>query len=105
MRMRIPAMMMMIEKKIFQSLLVRSTARLPRVNSPPTSQYAPRNVMKITVVMPGDVMNMIPVKKVRMPHTNKSHQGKSFTTVTGLSGGINSVMKRITCVKMNKPSI
>jgi hypothetical protein len=52
MRMRIPATMMMIEKKIFQPPFVRSTARLPRVNSPPTSQYAPRNVIKSAVVMP-----------------------------------------------------
>jgi hypothetical protein len=58
-------------------MFVRTTARLAREKIPPTSQYAPRKVMKITVVMPGDARNMIPTSRARIPHRRTIHQGKS----------------------------
>jgi hypothetical protein len=58
-------------------MFVRSTARLAREKIPPTNQYAPRKVMKITVVMPGEARNMTPRIRARNPHRRRIHQGKS----------------------------
>jgi hypothetical protein len=52
-------------------------ARLARENIPPTNQYAPRKVMKITVVIPGDARNIIPISRARTPQRRRIHQGKS----------------------------
>jgi len=58
-------------------MFVRSTARLAREKIPPTNQYAPRNVIKIIVVMPGEARKRIPRIRERSPHRRRIHQGKS----------------------------
>jgi len=58
-------------------MFVRSMARLAREKIPPTNQYAPRKVMKITVVIPGEARNIIPMSRARTPQRRRIHQGKS----------------------------
>jgi hypothetical protein len=76
-RIMIPTRRFKIARTIFHPRFVRSTARLASEKIPPTSQYAPRKVMKITVVMPGVVRNIIPIIRARNPQIRTSHQGKS----------------------------
>jgi hypothetical protein len=56
-----------------------STKRLPSVKSPPTSQYAPTNMMKSSVVIAGVVMNIIPMINKRSPQRRTSHQGRRLS--------------------------
>jgi hypothetical protein len=85
-RMIIPARMLTIDKKIFNPMLDLSTARLPRVKKPPTSQYAPMNVIRIRMVIPGVVRNMNPTIKESNPHRSTTHHGKRFVKLIIASG-------------------
>ena len=70
-----PAIMLMTARNIFQPIFVRSTARLPSENSPPTNQNAPMNVIRIIVVTAGVHSNIAPRAKRRIPNRRITHQG------------------------------
>ena len=75
-RMIIPAIMLIIARKIFHPLFDLSMNTLPRVNNPPINQYNPRNVIKRTVVIPGVARKAIPINSASMPQRRRIHQGK-----------------------------